>query len=207
MSKYIFLDQEVLTRSLILIVVLFVLGFFKTAIFLILFVIVIFSLFRRKDINLFELRSIGRNIILAPFSGVLSEFKQTEADCSELIFKMGLFDGFGLYFPTIAEVENVQESKESITLMGFLNCFYYKTEITFINKLNETFTLEIQSRIFFPRPHVFLQVGDKGTLGALLGYIPFGGKVVLNLKGVDGLQVQPKSRVASCQTVIASLKE
>lgn len=207
MSKYIFLDQEILTRSLIIIVILFVLGFFKSAITLTLICLIVFSLFRRKDINLLELRSIGRNIILAPFTGYFKEFKNSDNAQTELLFKVGLLDGYGIYFPTIAEVEDVIESKEVSTLFGFLNCYFYKTEVTFKNKLNETFQIQICSRLFFPKPHVFLQVGDKGTLGALLGYIPFGGKVVLSLKGIDSLQIQPGKRVASCQTVIANLKE
>ena len=119
MGRLTFLDKDILTKCLILLVVLFVLGFFKTAfLFIFIFVSILF-LFRKKDINLFELRGIGRNIVLSSFTGTVTELKNTEKDVFSLSCYIKLLDGYGLYFPTVAEVEDVKESKENIKFFGF----------------------------------------------------------------------------------------
>ena len=118
----------------------------------------------------------------------------------------GLFvNMIAYYWPSLLEIK------------GFINIFITPVvKATFKGKTKSFYKLDsynksnVKIKIFglsaFRKPEVFVRAGDRASTGGLIGYLPYGGKIVISVPKLAEILVKPGERVTSFQTLLAKYK-
>ena len=206
MSRYFFIEYELLKKMFIVFFILWIFSWNNLISIYILCLICYFYLFRKKSINLLEQRSLEDNIIFSPVTGKF--LGNIEEDGKKLLrIAVNVLNGYGLYFPFNGEVVSYNEGKEKKSFLGYLNKYFYNVEMELCSEFDKKVKIKIESVSWIRGPSVHARVGDRGIRGALLGYLPFGAKIVIEVDDSYELLVKSSEKVNSMQTVLLSVKE
>jgi len=140
-------------------------GGIVTVIVLVLILLYFFLMFIfiEKPIN------INSPSIHSPISGRVKSIERNQENGKfEIVFRVSLFKGYGIIFPSDLEVFDII-LKDCNCRIVFKDYDFSFTEICF------------KKNIFGFFPKLFIIPGDRGKRGISMGYFPFGGTVLLYL--------------------------
>jgi hypothetical protein len=206
MSKYFFIGNDTLTKLLLLVIALWLFSFQTILGFVIVVSLPLLFIFRRKNINLLEKRVVEDNIVLSPISGqFIGEINKNGK--LQLLINIKPWRGFGVYFPLKGDIDHYYEDTKTYKLLGIINLKRTKVQTLIKSKGNQDIKLKFKSNLNLNKAAIHVRSGDRGISGALLGYLPFGGKVVIELPMDSKVLVKSGDRVSSTQTLLASFKD
>ncbi len=202
MNKYFFISNKTLKKLSLALFCLWFFGFYKLLLILVILIVLYLLLYRKRFTDLHERKFLSRDILIAPISSFVNRVSE-----NHILFCSSFYHGFGVYFPTIAEVENIDRIEEEKEIFNILKLKRTRTEIILKTKQELRIKMVLENSFMMPKGEVFIDIGDKATVGALMGYLPFGSKVAIELNNKIKISVKEKDYVSSTQTVIAHIKE
>jgi hypothetical protein len=206
MNKYFFIGNDNLTKLFLLLIVLWLFSFQMILALVVVLALPILFLFRRKNINLLEKRIVEDDIILSPVSGKYIGHNEKNGKL-QLLVRTNPWHGFGVYFPMNGDVDFYFEDSKAYKFLGILGMNRTKVQTVIKSKLGENVKLKFKSKFGLNKADVHIRSGDRGLSGSLLGYLPFGGKIVIEMPIDSKVLVKSGDRVSSAQTLLASFKE
>ena len=202
MNKYFFINNEIITKLFILFIAMILFGFYQLALIEILLCSFLGFLFRNKEMNLNDIRLSEKSLLISPVSGRYMQKTET-SDSAVVNFEISLIDGYGLYMPVNGEILDFQES--ILNHKNFLKP--YRCELLIQDKSQLDYKIIINGLSSIFRPRIYVRAGDKGRIGGLLGFIPFGGKVSLEIPTHCEVVMSNYDKIISSQTVIGKVEE
>ncbi len=106
--------------------------------------------------------------------------------------------------PAEGEVLSFLESTEDIKFAGLLPMTASKKQIILNTTKLGRIKVVIIDNYFFYRARLWGRPGDLISLGASIGYLPFGGKVVIEFSDKMNVLVKESDTVQTSRTLIAS---
>ena len=195
MNKYFLIQNENIYKIFIVMFFLWFLSYFLLLFIFTFIVAIYFWLFRKKRNDLDEKKMLDANTVVSPTNGTLESI-ETSSDVKRLTIKMGRFRNYCLYMPVNGEVSNFQTDDK-------LN--QRSLAIKTIGK--KSVVMNFFARIPKTSGKVLLRTGDRGSLGATVGYLPFGGKVVIEIPSDSEILVKKSDKVKAYSTFLATFKD
>lgn len=206
MNKYFFAKSDLITKLILLVFALWFFSFKTLLGVTFVFCLPLFYIFRQKKMNVLEKRTVEDNILLSPVTGkFVGEIERNGK--KQLLLKVGFLDGFGIYFPFCGDVDFYFEDVKPYKWGGFFKLNRSKVQTKIKSKNNKKIKLKFKSLMDLNKAVVHVRGGDRGLSGALLGYLPFGGKVVIEMPIDSKVLVKKGDKLFSTQTLLANLKE
>lgn len=160
-------------------------------------------MFRRIRIDEAKLSSSDDSILLSPVNG-RARVKTSIDDKSIVTIKIGLFRGYGVAMPFNGEVVSHIETNEQFKVFGLIPSRKVKNILVLKSReFGEVKVILIRPRNLL-KSKIWVRSGDKGLAGAYIGYMPFAGKVVIEMKKSVNILLKEKGKVAALSTLIAS---
>lgn len=202
MNRFAFISNDIVKKLVLAFLVCWFFGFGTLAFIIFLVTASLFALFRRKKRDANDLRLAEGALLMAPVNGKFCGYEDL-GDTKRLKFKIGLFNCYGFFMPTNGEILNYKESVEAS------NSIFkpYKSEVEMVDKNSNHYKFLFHCFNISFRPKVLVRSGDKGKIGGLIGFFPFGGKVFLEIPSVCDVVLNEKDRMISSYTVVAKVKE
>jgi hypothetical protein len=168
-----------------------------------LLLLIFFYLFRKDRLSTSKLRAVDKNILLSPVSGTI--FGQTsDLSNSQLSFKIPCWKYYGVNSPVAGVVLSYLESSESYKFAGLIPITASKKQILLNTEELGRVRLIILDRYLWFAGKVWARSGDIVSMGATIGYLPFGGKVVIEFSNKLNILVEVTDDVDSSRALIAS---
>ena len=205
MNSRFYIQNNIFKKNLYLLVLfyLFIPSFFY--IYFCLFTVFLF-LHRRKSVDLALLRTFDSNIIISPVTGVIDKITK-ENSSFKIEIKVGLFDSYGIFMPFSGDIINYTEEKSLRSILNIFDKEIILKKMKLKSKNSDHLDLEVNSsKKYLRKAHLFLRSGDLASQGALIGYLPLGGKIAIEIANQSDVLVKEGDIVSSCQTLIASMK-
>ncbi|MCB9094476.1 MAG: hypothetical protein H6621_05335 [Halobacteriovoraceae bacterium] len=154
----------------------------------------------------------SESYFIAPVSGKIIRISQTEK-FKEIVIKMGLFDGWGLYLPCRSRVLNFGSQAQGKTFIPFwgvskkLNLDLY--DYDFIDFEGKKFYFYIYFYKKFKGNALFLEIdsGDIGQVTSCLGLFTCGGVIRLLVPNELNILVRKGMRVKGARSLIGEIEE
>jgi hypothetical protein len=205
------------SRVVVVTVLLWFILSFALFSFWILLLVSLFFLFRRTRIRHHDTQSFSSDIILSPVSGKVREIYKDvclngdDSKYSVIRLSQGFLSGYDLLLPVSSTVENV-ERKKGKSFLRFvkempLNSIEEGTRVQLANRSDKKILIEFVPCITGFSPELWINSGDKGRSLASIGFIPFGGSVLIYIPDNSDLQIHPGDIVHAGKSVIAGMKE
>lgn len=189
MNKYFFIKNEYITKFVISFILLCLFGLYKIALFLFLIFVFILFFMRKRNFFISDLRLAEPDLVLSPISGVLLHLSKRD-NFTKLVFRIYFYNCSGIYLPMNGEVVNTSTNKAEL-----------------VNKRGLEFAISTKS-LFSKKNDVFLVIpGDRGVVGGLVGHLPLGGKVTLEIPSHCEVMIKKGDRVLSSRTIIAKISD
>ena len=185
-----FIGYDKITKATLIGIVLWFLSFYLILCLWFLFVIFIIFLFRKKRFDLNRKRILEPNIINSPVSGVVSHISTSEEKV-EIVIRSSPFNHYGVYLPISSLVESRKIDKNEIEII--LVADTQKISLKHTSLLNSF------------KGVLYVNSGDRGMLGANIGYLPFGGKTVIELPKRSVILIKEGDKVESFQTLLSKI--
>lgn len=202
MSKFNFLNYSFYIKGFTAVFTTFF--FFEGMAFaLTLGLIILLYLFRKDRVSSSKLRGVDRSILLAPVSGVVLSQTGDSAN-SNITFKIPFWKYYGINAPVAGAVLSYLESSESYKIAGIIPVTATKKQILFDSKELGRIKLTVLDRYFLFPGKLWARSGDIVSMGAVVGYLPFGGKVVIEFSNKLNILVKLGDDVSSSRALIAS---
>ena len=161
---------------------------------------------------------LGQETFLAPAQGKIiaiyeTFFPELDNTYKTIVIKVPWWAEYGVYFPLGAEVKEsknfrfkVPENKLKL-FPEVVGDETFGCLMTMLNREVGEFHLFVAHSGFLRRPRFYVRAGDRGRMGANLGFLPFGGIVWLFLapKGNE-IFVKPNDLIDPLGTFIAGTK-
>lgn len=187
MKSNFFINTKQVNRSIVLCFIILFFSF-KLVIAFGIYIVIYLFLFRKRSFN--QSQSLGENILVSPVFGKVSEIKE-----NQITIRIRLFDSYGISMPTNWDIKNtIYADKEKKLLRS-------------INIGDDQFVVQMSfSQIFSNRGAVsWVASGDKAQIGAFLGYLPFGGKVVIQLPEGFKTNLEVGTKISSSDMLASKL--
>ncbi len=203
MKEMFFISRRRIRRSVAL---LFILLFISLKLFSLVMcsAILILYLFRRKKTRETHIDRTDNSLFFAPMTGDLSLIKSEGHE--EISIKSKMFRGFDILMPLKGEIIDYQES--NIFQSSFPFSPLKQRKISFLIKSDEGEEIQLhlsRTGLLF-HPQIWVKSGDRALLGATLGYLPFGGKLNIEINNNMNIVVTNKKNIESLVTLIASIR-
>lgn len=200
MNRFLFLKSEFIKKFLLFVVALWIFGFFKIILGLLLVAIIICFLFRRKKVIINDIRQAEVQLLHAPVSGRVKSIKKNPIT-TEVIIQSSLLKGFGIYMPLGGEITDTKQCAPSEAK------FYQKirTIIYIKGKNQQQFKLSITTLGLF-KPRIFVKPGDRGRLGAEIGHMSFFAGINFQISNDYALIPKQGDFLDSSQSVLAKME-
>lgn len=169
-------------------------------------------IFRQNRINLLDNTIQGIDLIVSPLNGVVRQIIK-EGNTTHILFKLSYFQEIGLYTPVDSEVAEVKKQRgPSFFRWGNFSKLKsnFESHYQFVVDLKTNSNLVVQLRIFKClfglKPSLSILGGDKTQKGARIGFIPFGGSILLSLPSEVEFLIKENDQVVAGETLICRLK-
>jgi phosphatidylserine decarboxylase len=184
---------------------------------LFIFLGVIYSLglffFRRHNKKIQDAPRSGNLTIYSPLNGkVVSITKGCDhdifgKDLIEMRLSIPFFKEMGLFIPTNSEVIDLQVNRGQKALRFKKNLEKISSQtglcLAFKSSNGCKFGMQLIPCAIGMWPEVALLPGDKGKLGANMGYFPFGGTVLLYLPKESEVLISESAQLIAAETLLA----
>lgn len=176
-----------------------------------------FFTLRKNRINYKEVINIQPDVILSPVDGTVKEIQPNVVDefhnveGVKIRFAISWFDPVGIYLPMACQIRNTEHYDGSYFIrnrneLKFTHGFQ-RNNITLKNKFNKKTYLELIKCPFGKKAKTWVEAGDKGKLASCIGFMPFGGTLVMTVPSDSELFCKVGDRVRAGETVISGMKE
>lgn len=202
------------TLAIILFVLMWVLGFYRTLLGMVLVYLFLYTLLRRNRNDFRDDHVITKGLIFAPANG---RIKHIEHNVSHGIYGEQLVEiqilvpwwkEMGIYMPLSAEVKTL------LVLKGQSFFRYMKSDEIIGSKEGKGVSLSLDNRgesigiTFFKCklglwPELIVMPGDRGGRRVNIGYFPFGGTVMLYLPKKYEILIKSNDEVLAGETILA----
>lgn len=208
MNKYMFISSEITTKAFFISIVLWFFSLYLILFLFWTFLIATFFLFRIKQFDISDKRFIESNVITSPVTGTFVEERLT-AENKVLVFKIYPWQNYGIHMPVNGEFLDYFVSSEPLNFLKFasLKLNVYKVESTIKLKLGSKIKMSFVSILKIKKANLFTRGGDRGVLGSIMGYLPFGGDVIIEVPLESEVLVKQGDKVLSFQTILGSIRE
>ena len=204
MNKYFYMDKKILTKSFILLCILLFISAKLGFVYLLLVSLYLFF-HRKKQIDFTLHRSTGKEIFVSPVSGVVKnvEFRENNVDIE---IAVSLKRDCGILMPFKGDITSFFEIYSPHVLLSFLGIKNIKISIGLNSDLYPDVIFKVYGLSIFRKPEIIVRAGDRGSTGGLIGYLPYGGKIVISLPIKSEILVSKGDKVTSFQTLISRYK-
>ena len=171
----------------------------------------IFFLFRRKKVIFRDNLSHTRDILTSPVHGQVYSIEREPVELEGEQFTLvrivlPLFFESGLYSPASSEIVNRSVHKggrffryaQSLKTEG-ISCMNLK----FFTNTSKTFHMSVLKDWLGGIPYFWTTIGDRASCGGCLGFLPFGGTVLLYVPIESEIFVKEEDMLIAGQTSIA----
>lgn len=214
--KLFFIKRKKLIKLILLTFIIFLmfdLGFF------LLWTLIIFSyilLFRRNSVDFKNAYQMASDVIFSPVDGkvteiihdVEDEFHQVKGIRIRIILPW--WKPYGLYMPITASLANIENySGKSLwryqANLKYTNGFD-RTNLYFETKNKEVILMQVLKCKLGKTLHSWVLTGDRARLASCLGFLPFGGSIVMTIPGNSEILVKQSDTLKASQSILAGLK-
>lgn len=202
MGKYTFLGNENVIRGFVLVAICLTYSL-SHAIIIFIALSLFCYLFRKKQIDFSEFRTVDNNLSYSISSGWV-ENVECSNEGTKIVVKSRIKDTYGVYLPFDCHVLKSQSRRVAKDFLGGIRLKVYIHNLELETESGESLKLSIRSLLGIFKPRIWLKPGDIGKCGANIGFVPFGSKI--EVKTPKGVKVLVKKRdiVASLQTLLIS---
>jgi hypothetical protein len=196
MNKKFFLSfKKLLFMSFITYVAFFYLSYFSFLLLLCVEFIVLF-LFRREIAWDNENLKFNKKVCLAPINGSVEEVKVVDGK-HKIKIRSTIIHEYGIYAPFSGEVTRLamKDSQKK----------FVHLELT--SRAQNILELELPMGNYKPFPRLWIKTGDRFKTAACMGFIPFGGEVVISIPLAYELATQEGDLLKAGRSIIAAKKE
>jgi hypothetical protein len=217
---FIFPESFYFNIFLVIFSLIFLPGFVSVVYFL--FFTFYLYIFRRRNIYFEDAQGITNNLILSPMDGIIKEIYPNIIDTQDLNNKTWVIiqihnrtlDSHGIYFPFISEVDYIFASGESTIWQRarhFLLTNKLLNNAQFINYIlknrnKQTIKLLFPKLIMGHEPRFWAKSGDRGRTASCLGYLPWGGVILVAVPFDSDILVKKDEIVSAGETILVRLK-
>ncbi len=188
--KMTFLDSDKISKAGAIGFILWIFSLYGTLFIYVLIVLLLIFLFRKVPFEINDKRTLESNVYVSPVSGVVKNIYKSELKCF-IEVKIGPLNEYGIYLPLGTTISSTNFDK-SQSLVEF-------------NFKDQALRLSFNSLTSYFPCKLFIESGDRGSLGANIGYLPFGGKTVIELPKDSKVLVKEGDQVKSFQTLLAKI--
>lgn len=203
MEQKTFLSYRWILRNFFLIFFIFFISIELFSLVILLSSLIIYS-FRRKKINKFLIEKTDDSLLFSPITGRVS-IKQHE-DYQLISMRTSFLKGFDIIMPLNGEVSDYKEVVTPRKLWKLV--LFKKVELDLHIKslaVGEVKLRVTRTGVLF-HPEIWLRIGDRAFLGSILGYLPFGGKLSLEIKNDMKVLLKNHDNAEALVTLIASMR-
>lgn len=202
LKKYFFITPDSSIRFLLFIIILMLFAF-KIFLVLLVFYIGLLLLFRKRVINSSVIRTVDPSIMFAPCDGVLKKVNETDKSL-KISLKVGILNHYGVRMPFTGSIRSFIQTKEKVFSLGKIPIYKYRTIVELKSRELGKIKLTFISITNLAVSRIWVRSGDKATVGAYLGYLPFGGKVIVEIPKKLDMLVKPNDKLLSAETLLAA---
>lgn len=120
------------------------------------------------------------------------------------MINMGVLEGYGVAMPFEGDITSFIETSEDTSFFNFIPLRKSKLIVSVKSETFGSAKIVLMRTGFIFRPYIWVRSGDRGLVGAYIGFIPFGGKVVIEMKNSVNLLVKDNTKVKIAETLLAS---
>jgi phosphatidylserine decarboxylase len=200
MMKKFFLSKDLLKKLLVLSIGLYLVMPSSILILWLLVFGIFLALFRKNKVNFKNTLSNSTDILLSPVGGKVTAIND---DRTIIEIKVPITGPYGLYMPFSAQVGMFEKFKEEDNKFT-KNIKRYSVVLR--SKLGATAALELISSSIATEVHVWVKTGDKARSRANFGYMPFGGKIKINLPTDSNILISVGDNIIAGSTILAGIK-
>ncbi len=188
--KLTFLDSTKLSKAGAIGFILWIFSFYGVLFLWVIFVLFLFFLFRKVPFEITDKRTLESNVYVSPVSGTVKNIYKSDLKCFVEV-RVGFLNEYGIYLPLSTAISSTNFDKsQSLVEFSFKG---------------QALRLSFSSLTSFFSCRLFVESGDRGSLGANIGYLPFGGKTVIELPKDSEILIKEGDKVKSFQTLLAKI--
>jgi hypothetical protein len=178
-----------------------------------LFLSLVIFIFRQNRINLLDNSIQGTDLLVSPVNGTIQKFIREDNGLTHLLIKIDLLQEIGIYLPVESEILDVKKTRGKSILrwskpLLFLNqkdqIYHFHVELK--TQAEKLIQMEIFKCFLGIKPSLSILGGDRGQKGARMGFMPFGGTVLLTFSSEVEFLINEKDQVVAGETLICRLK-
>lgn len=209
-----YIPPKVTTYAIIIFVLLWLFGFHYTLIFLIIFYVILYFLFRKNRNYFLDDPVITKGIIFSPANGKIIHI---EPSLSHSVFGEQLIEvqimvswwkEMGISLPMSSEIKNL------IVVKGQSFFRFQKAEKVLGSKEGKGIHIKLENKgeiiglsLFKCKlglwPELIVMPGDRGSRRVNIGYFPFGGTVILYLPKKYEILLRENDEVTAGESILA----
>lgn len=201
-----FLGRDFFRKSVFVIIVLL---FISPKLSLIVFILLagIFYLFRSPSYVKMDRGQLNQNMIFSPVSGVYLGEKEIKGK-RQILIRIPFFSVYSILMPFGGEVVNYEAYGKEKKYKSGLRLSGHKIQVVLrAKKTSNMIKLKFKSATKFRAARLWCRSGDRSNIGATLGYLPFGGKIVIELPMKAKVLVKENEYIHACDSIIASVED
>jgi hypothetical protein len=185
-----FIGIDRITKASFVGVALWFCSFYVIFFVWIFFILLLVFLFRKKKLDLNSKRTLEPNMFYSPVSGTVSKVRLS-SEKIQVVIRSRVFNNYGVYLPIngLVESKNIENDEINTVLIVESQKIFLKQTPLF--------------KLF--KGIIYVSSGDRGMLGANIGYLPFGGKTVIELPKRSEVLVREGDKVESFQTLLSNI--
>jgi len=202
LKKYFFITPDSSTRFLIFIIIMMLFAF-KILLVFALFYILLLYLFRKKNMNVSDIRAVDPTIALSPCDGTVIKI-ENKNEKNTMSVRIGMLSHYGIQMPFSGSIRSYTELKQKYFSLGKFTIYRYTTKLELKSRKLGKVWICFNNISTFSRAKIWVRSGDKAEVGAYLGYLPFGGKVVIEFSKDLSILAKENDSLLSAQTLLVS---
>lgn len=196
-----FFLKSSLIYKLICVFLLLIFIDFTIAVLFLLFLIGLLILFRKNEISEANYRTVDSSLFLSPIDGHVTNFKENN---DSLAISVPFYRNYGVCMPITGTVVSFFETIRPIVNLGPLKLFKIKVSLKINSEEMGAIGLKISNLSLVRKSNIWVRSGDIALRGAYIGYLPFGGKIVIELKENLKVLIKKNTKVQAMRTILAS---
>ena len=141
--------------------------------------------------------------MLSPCDGEIISIKQDD-EKKIMALNISRLKHYGIRMPFTGTISNYYETKEKVFTLGRFIVYKYNSSLELRSEELGKVHLLFSGIGSLKRAKIWVRSGDNATLGAYLGYLPFGGKVVIEFAKELNILIKEKDSLLSAETLLIS---
>jgi phosphatidylserine decarboxylase len=213
-----YLPPKFNTLLIFLLIIFWLIGFYKALVFLSLFYAFLYILLRRNRNDFRDEPVTSTGVIFSPVNGKIIHIEKNVShgiygdQLLEIQIMIPWWKEMGLFMPLSAEIKTLLILKGQSFLrlynsVGFTGTKEGKGISLALDNRGDTIGMTFFKCKLGLWPEVLVMPGDRGSRRVNIGFFPFGGTVMLYLPKKYEILIKINEEVTACQTIMAVVPE